>query len=92
MKMAIAFLVLTLSFGAFAKDQAPCKIEAHSAAAELYQHENPGTGFSLRAKFKPVQQDKVVYHMVEIVDFEGGQKTNMTVSLNPKTCAVLSID
>lgn len=67
-------------------------ISMNSMAAELYQHENPGSAFSLRAKFKPVQEAKVIYHMVEIIDLEGGQKTNMTVFLNPKTCAVLSID
>ncbi len=91
MKTLIALMALTFSLSAFSA-ASPCKIEAHSAAAELYQHENPGSAFSLRAKFKPVQESKVIYHMVEIIDHEGGQKTNMTVSLNPKTCAVLSID
>lgn len=91
MKALIAALLLVSSVSGFAAG-VPCKIEAHSAAAKLYSEENPDTGFFLKAKFKPVLEEKIIYHMVEIVDMEGGRTTQLTVSLNPKTCSVLSID
>lgn len=92
MKKTLALLVFALSFSAFANAKLPCKIEAQTAAAELYQQENPGVGFTLRAKYKPVAQDNVIYHMVEILEHEGGKTAHLTVTVNAKTCAVLSID
>ena len=91
MKTSI-FALLTLSSFSLMAASAPCKIEAQSAAAILFSKENPDIGFFLRAKFKPVQEEKIVYHMVEILESEGGRSTQMTVSLNPKTCGLLSID
>lgn len=91
MKTLLTTLLVLSSFSAMAAT-APCKIEAHSASARLFSDENPETGFFLRAKFKPVLEEKIVYHMVEILETEGGRTTHMTVSLNPKTCSVLSID
>ncbi len=91
MKTLLAALLIVSSFSAMAAG-VPCKIEAHSAAAKVFSDENPNTGFFLRAKFKPVLEEKIVYHMVEILESEGGRATQMTVSLNPKTCAILSID
>ncbi len=88
-------LVLLSMFAAVTASAASvdCKIEAHVAAGELYTQENPGSTFFVRTKFKPVKEEKVIYQIVEIVDRENiGMVTQMTVSLNPKTCSVLSID
>ena len=91
MKTLFATLILVSSLSTMAAT-VPCKVEAHTAAARLFSQENPEVGFFLRAKFKPVLEEKVVYHMVEFLENEGGRITQMTVSLNPKTCDVLSID
>ncbi len=91
MKTLIVMLIILSSFMAFASD-VPCKREAHTAAATQFSSENPGAGFFLKAKFKPLLEEKIVYHMVEILESEGGRVTQMTVSLNPKTCGLLSID
>lgn len=91
MKKLLLALTLLSSFSAMAQ-AAPCKIEAHSAAATQFSSENPDAGFFLHAKFKPVIEGKIVYHMVEILEYDGGRTTQMTVSLNSKTCGVLSID
>lgn len=91
MKTLIAALILLSSISAMAAS-VPCKIEAHTAAANLFENENPEIAFLLRVKYKPVLEEKIVYHMVEITDMESGRSTQLTVSLNPKTCSVLSID
>lgn len=91
MKTLIAALILLSSISAMAAS-VPCKNEAHIAAYNLYQSENPEIAFLLRVKYKPVLEEKIVYHMVEITDMESGRSAQLTVSLNPKTCSVLSID
>lgn len=91
MKTLLAVLIILTSFQTMAAT-APCKIEAQTAAARLYSMENPGIGFFLRAKFKPVTDDKKIYHMVEIVEVDGFKTSQLTVTLNTNTCAVLSID
>jgi hypothetical protein len=91
MKTLIAALILFSSVTAMAS-KVPCKIEAHTAAANLYSTENPGTSFYLKTKYKPILENVIVYHTVEILETEGGRVSQMTVSLNPKTCGLLSID
>lgn len=88
-------LVLLSIFAAVSANAASvdCKIEAHIAAGELYTQENPGSAFFVRTKFKPVREDKVIFQVVELIDRDRvGMVTQMTVTLNAKTCSVLSID
>jgi len=91
MKTFIATIVLISSFTLMAST-IPCKSEAHIAVAKQYSSENPGVSIFLKAKYKPVLEEKIVYHMVEILESEATRVSLFTVSLDPKTCSVLSID
>jgi hypothetical protein len=84
----ILFIISTLSFAS----TSPCKIEAQTAAFTEFKTKNPDVSVFLREKFKPIANDKVIYHMVEISDLENGQKFNITVTMNLKDCSVQSID
>ncbi len=80
------------TFSAYAASKNECKAEAYAEAAKEYAKSNPESAFSLRTKYKPVVEGKIVYHMVEIIDRETSQATMLTVTVDRNSCSVTSID
>ncbi len=92
MKSILAITLLITSMQAFSADNTPCKVEAETRASIVFSSENPEVGFSLRSKFRPLLEEKRVSHILEIREFDSNRVTYLTVTLNPTTCNVLSVD
>jgi len=92
MKYLLTLSILLASIQAFSAEENLCKREAHIAAYDTYAYENPNTGFTLRGKFKPLLDEKKISHIVEILEFDNNRVTHLTITLDNKSCKVLSID
>lgn len=97
MKSFFVFATLILSFNSFAKDfeilkTEKCKSRAIHKAMEEYKKR---TGVSLvdaRAKEKSALREDTLYHFVDVIEYDTGRSLQVTVGVNPTTCAVKVIN
>lgn len=93
MKKFFILASLAFCFNSFAKDFEvmkvdKCKSKAIYKAAEEYKKRTGNGMIDFRAKEKSVMQNDILYHFVEIIEYDTGRITQITVGVNPVTCAV----
>lgn len=93
MKKFFIFTSLILSFNSFAKDFEvmivdKCKPKATYRAAEEYKRRMGNVMIDARAKEKSVMQNDILYHFIDVVEYDTGRSAQITVGVNPVTCAV----
>lgn len=93
MKQMIILASLIFSFNSFAKDfevmkTEKCKSKAIYKAMEEYKKRTGNSMIDARAKEKSVLKDDTLYHFVDVIEYDTGRTLQVTVGVNPITCAV----
>lgn len=92
MKIVFTVLALISIQTSFASDVQLCKNEALKAAYERYTYEFPESIISIRALGKPVVDGAEIYHSVQVVDLESGQKIAMGVITEKNSCRIIAVN
>lgn len=96
---ALCFITLTamislssLAFSYEIVETGQCKTRALTAASIKHKKDFPDSSVHLSAKRRSVLEDNKLYHFVDVIEYDSQHTTTYTITHNPKTCSIMSID
>lgn len=92
MKTIIALFSLILVQQAFAAESTLCINEAYKAAYERYTYALPDAMITLQRSGKPVVEEGKIYHSIQVISLESGERTLMGVIVEAKSCKIIAVN